>query len=81
MGPCKAPAWSPTAASRPHKLFLVSDVACRVLNFSVYLQHVSAAASGGRDQEGVAFAEELSLRCGGGRLSDKGVAVGGLGGL
>lgn len=52
--PRKDPAWPPAAVPTAAKLFLVSDVACRVLNFSVYLKHVSLAASGGRDQEGVA---------------------------
>lgn len=52
--PRKDPAWPPAAVPTPAKLFLVSDVACRVLNFSVYLKHVSLAASGGRDQGGVA---------------------------
>lgn len=71
-GPRKDPAWPPAAVPSPAKLFLVSDVACRVLNFSVYLKRVSLAARGGRDQEGVASKSKRVYAGGGeGGLSDK----------
>lgn len=84
--PRKDPAWPPAAVPTPAKLFLVSDVACRVLNFSVYLKHVSLAASGGRDQEGVASKSKRVCagegRGGGGSQTRRGSSGrGGLGGL
>lgn len=55
-----------------------------MLNFSVYLKHVSLAASGGRDQEGVASKSKrvcAGEARGGGALRQGGGVVGGGGGL
>lgn len=74
-GSLQRPCLAPTAVTRAHRLFLVSDDACRVLNFSVSLKHVLLTASGGRGQGGVA-SERTRVCAGEGKLSDEG-SVGG----